>query len=66
VIARVLPELRRRGFGEQIYLRGSTCVALPAWLYLHGLAKAQDVGAQEIDRYVLPGDTVPFVDLRLT
>ncbi len=74
VIARVLPEHRRHGFGEQIYLRG--------------LAKARELGAQvietvilasnddglrfarhhgfiEIDRYVLPGDTTPFVDLRL-
>jgi GNAT superfamily N-acetyltransferase len=74
VIARVLPEHRRRGFGEQIYLRG--------------LAKAHEFGAQvietvvlasnedglrfarrhgfaEIDRYILPGDNIPFVDLRL-
>jgi GNAT superfamily N-acetyltransferase len=74
VIARVLPEHRRHGFGEQIYQRG--------------LAKARELGAQvietvilasnddglrfaqrhgfvEIDRYVLPGDTTAFVDLRL-
>ena len=74
VIARVLPEHRRHGFGEQIYQRA--------------LAKARELGAQtietvvlatnddglrfacrhgfvEIDRYVLPGDTIAFVDLRL-
>ena len=74
VIARVLPEQRRRGFGTQIYQRG--------------LAKARELGAQvietavlasnadgvefalrhgfvEIERYVLPGDTIPFVELRL-
>lgn len=75
VIARVVPEHRRRGFGEQIYRRG--------------LAKARELGARviatvvletnedglrfalrhgfvETDRYLLPGDTIPFVDLRLT
>jgi GNAT superfamily N-acetyltransferase len=74
VIARVLPEHRRQGFGEQLYQRA--------------LAKAWEIGAQviqtvvlasnedglrfalghgfvEIDRYVLPGHTIPFVDLRL-
>lgn len=74
VIARVLPEHRRHGFGEEIYQRG--------------LAKARELGAQvietvvlasnedglrfawrhgfvETDRYILPGDTIPFVDLRL-
>lgn len=74
MIARVLPEHRRHGFGEQIYQRA--------------LAKARELGAQvietvvlasnedglrfatrhgfvEIERYVLPGDTIPFVDLRL-
>ncbi|MGC4750339.1 GNAT family N-acetyltransferase [Micromonospora sp. DT201] len=74
VIARVLPENRRQGYGEQIYRRG--------------LARARDLGAQvidtvvlasnddglrfaeqhgfvEVERYVLPGDTVAFVDLRL-
>jgi L-amino acid N-acyltransferase YncA len=75
VIARVRAEQRRRGFGEQIYQRA--------------LAKARELGAQEIEtvvlesnagglrfasrhgfaeteRYVLPGDTIPFVHLRLT
>lgn len=75
VIARVRPEHRRRGYGEQIYQRG--------------LAKARELGAQvietvvlesnddglrfarqhgfvETERYVLPGTSIPFVDLRLT
>jgi GNAT superfamily N-acetyltransferase len=75
VIARVLPGHRRRGFGRE--------------LYLHGLATAHVLGAQEIDtvvlaanesglefalkhgftetdRYVLDGDTVAYIDLRLT
>lgn len=75
VIARVLPGHRRRGFGRE--------------LYLHGLATAHALGAQEIDtvvlaanecglefalkhgfvetdRYVLDGDTVAYIDLRLT
>lgn len=74
VIARVLPEYRKRGFGEQIFQR---C-----------LTKANDIGARQIEtivlasntdglrfatrhgfveseRYVLPGDTIPFVHLRL-
>jgi ribosomal protein S18 acetylase RimI-like enzyme len=74
VIARVLPEHRRRGFGEQLFRRG--------------LARARELGAQEIEtvvlvsnddglrfahrhgfveieRYLLPGDTIPFANLRL-
>jgi GNAT superfamily N-acetyltransferase len=73
VIARVLPEHRGRGFGDQIFQR---C-----------LAKARELGARQIEtivlesntdvlrfasrhgfteseRYVLPGDTIPFVHLR--
>jgi GNAT superfamily N-acetyltransferase len=75
VIARVRPEHRRRGFGEQMYQRG--------------LAKAWELGAQvietvvlesnddglrfahhhgfvEIKRYLLPEHTIPFVELRST
>ncbi|MCX5397835.1 GNAT family N-acetyltransferase [Streptomyces sp. NBC_00102] len=75
VIARILPEHRRRGFGTA--------------LYAHGLALARELGAEavetvvlgsntegldfarargfvEVETYLLPGDTVPFVDLRLT
>ncbi len=75
VIARVLPDHRRQGFGELIYAQG--------------LAQAQQLGARavetvvlgtnpeglrfalargfvEVETYLLPGDTVPYTDLRLT
>lgn len=74
VIARVLPAHRGRGFGGQLYARGlaearvlgagmiETCVleSNP-----EGLRFALDHGFVEIDRYVLPGDSVAFIDLRL-
>jgi GNAT superfamily N-acetyltransferase len=74
VIARVLPEHRRRGFGEQIYQRAlSTARELGAQVIEtavlasneDGLRFALRHGFVEIERYVLPGDTIPFVDLRL-
>ena len=74
VIARVLPEFRRRGYGAE--------------LYAHGLERARGLGAggvetvvlesnpdglrfalaqgfAEVERYVLPGDSVPYITLRL-
>lgn len=75
VIARVLPGHRRRGFGEQIYLRAlATARGLGAEVIEtvvlasneDGLRFARQHGFAETDRYVLPGDTVPYVDLRLT
>jgi GNAT superfamily N-acetyltransferase len=74
VIARVLPGHRRQGFGEQIYLHGlAKARALGAREIetvvlasnLDGLRFADSHGFTEIDRYILPGDTIPFVDLRL-
>lgn len=74
VIARVLPEHRRHGFGEQIYRRGlEKARELGAQVIEtvilasndDGLRFAQRHGFVEIDRYVLPGDTTAFVDLRL-
>ena len=74
VIARVLPEHRRRGFGEQIYQRGlararefSAQVIETVVLASNedGLRFARHHGFTEIDRYILPGDNIPFVDLRL-
>lgn len=75
VIARVRPEHRRRGFGEQIYQRGLA----KAWelgaqvietVVLEsnddGLRFARHHGFVEIERYLLPDHTIPFVDLRLT
>ncbi|MET8694000.1 GNAT family N-acetyltransferase [Streptomyces bauhiniae] len=75
VIARVLPGHRRRGFGEQLYRRALErarelgadiieTVVLAA--NEDGLRFAESHGFAETDRYVLPGDTVPYIDLRLT
>lgn len=50
VIARVLPEYRRRGLGTQLYERS-----------------ADQHGFVELERCLLrEGDTVPWIDLRLT
>jgi ribosomal protein S18 acetylase RimI-like enzyme len=74
VIARVHPDLRRRGFGNQIYHRALLAAqALNADSILtvvlatneDGLAFARGHGFVETDRYLLPGDAVPFIDLRL-
>ncbi|MEV0573420.1 MULTISPECIES: GNAT family N-acetyltransferase [unclassified Streptomyces] len=74
VIARVLPDHRGQGFGGQLYARGlaearalgadviETCVLASN---PEGLRFALGHGFVETDRYVLPGDSVPFVDLRL-
>jgi GNAT superfamily N-acetyltransferase len=74
VIARVLPEYRRRGFGEAIYQR---CLARArelstAGVETHILASNEDGlrfakahGFVEVETYLLPGDTIPFVELRL-
>ncbi|MFG2169304.1 GNAT family N-acetyltransferase [Micromonospora chersina] len=74
VIARVLPEHRHRGLGEQIYQRGLV-VALELGAQViesvvlasndDGLRFARQHGFVEIERYVLPGHTIAFVDLRL-
>ena len=74
VIARVLPSCRRRGFGEQVYLhalakarelgaREIETVVLAS--NEDGLRFAQRHGFTETGRYVLPGDDIPYVDLRL-
>ena len=74
VIARVLPDHRRQGFGEQIYLRalararesGAEVIETVVLASNEdGLRFARQHGFVETDRYVLPGDTIPFVDLRL-
>ncbi|MFF0344629.1 GNAT family N-acetyltransferase [Kribbella sp. NPDC004875] len=73
VIARVLPEYRRRGFGAAIYAhclrRGRE---LAAGIETHilssntdGLRFAKSHGFAEVETYLLPGDTIPFVELRL-
>lgn len=74
VIARVLPAHRGRGFGGQLYAHGlaearrfgadviETCVLKSN---PEGLRFALGLGFVETERYVLPGDSVPFIDLRL-
>ena len=74
VIARVLPEFRRRGFGAEIYEKGlaharvlgarvvETCVLA---VNEDGLRFAEARGFVETDRYVLDGETAEWVDLRL-
>ncbi|MFJ5677657.1 GNAT family N-acetyltransferase [Streptomyces sp. NPDC093097] len=74
VIARVLPAHRGRGFGTELYARGldrarelgarviETCVLSSNE---DGLRFAEQHGFAEIDRYLLPGDTIDWVDLRL-
>lgn len=74
VIARVLPDHRRRGLGEQLYRRGLAAAREMGARVVEtvvlasnddGLRFALRHGFVEIDRYVLPGHAVAFVDLRL-
>lgn len=74
VIARILPPYRGRGFGRELYAHGlAQAYALGAQVIEtvvlasnpEGLRFAQANGFVEFDRYVLPGDTIPFIDLRL-
>lgn len=75
VIARVLAAHRRRGFGEELYARGlDRARQLGADLIEtvvlssneDGLRFALKHGFVETERYLLPGDTVPWIDLRLS
>lgn len=75
VIARVLAEHRGRGLGEQLYARAlrrarewgartvETCVLSSNE---DGLRFALKHGFVEIERYLLDGDTIPWIDLRLS
>ncbi|MFG2998898.1 GNAT family N-acetyltransferase [Streptomyces sp. NPDC048340] len=74
VIARVLPGHRGRGLGGALYAHGlEQARALGATVIetvvlasnTEGLHFARRRGFAEVDRYVLPGHTVAFVDLRL-
>ena len=75
VIVRILPEYRRRGLGST-YLAHEleqARVLVPCHVATVVLASNQDGlafalarGFAEVDRYLLPGDEVPFVELRLT
>jgi GNAT superfamily N-acetyltransferase len=74
VIARVLPEHRRQGFGTAIYERG---LARGRELSTEGIDThilatnedgvrfAKSHGFTEVETYLLPGDTIPFIHLHL-
>jgi GNAT superfamily N-acetyltransferase len=75
VIARVLPAYRRRGIGSRLYERGFE--AARRWAddrpletvvlasNEDGLAFALARGFVEVERYTLPGATIPYVALEL-
>jgi L-amino acid N-acyltransferase YncA len=74
VIARVLAAHRGQGFGTELYARGvdrarklgaQTIETVVLSSNEDGLRFAEKHGFVEIERYLLPGDTVPRVDLRL-
>ncbi|MFJ3673372.1 GNAT family N-acetyltransferase [Streptomyces sp. NPDC090106] len=75
VIARVLAPHRRQGFGEELYARGlNRARELGAEVIEtvvlssneDGLRFALRHGFVETERYLLPGDTIPWIDLRLS
>ncbi|WP_187369598.1 GNAT family N-acetyltransferase [Fodinicola acaciae] len=74
VIARILPEHRRQGHGQQLYenalaeaydLGADVIQTVVLASNEDGLRFAERRGFVEIDRYVLDGDTIPFIDLQL-
>lgn len=74
VIARVLPDHRGQGFGEQLYERGlGQARALGADVIETVVLTANEAGLRfalkygfvEVERYVLPGETAEWIDLRL-
>lgn len=74
VIARVLPEHRRQGYGEKLFseamkvargLGGSGFETVVLASNADGLRFALDHGFVEVSRYFLPGDEEPFIALRL-
>ncbi|MFD6759633.1 GNAT family N-acetyltransferase [Streptomyces roseolus] len=75
VIARILPEHRGRGYGTALYERGLAHARTPGGDGVEtvvlasneeGLRFAPARGFTEVERYVLPGDAIPYVTLRLT
>lgn len=74
VIARVLPTYRRQGFGEQLYaselLHAQALSDSVETIVLEsnqdGLRFALAHGFVEFERYVLDGDTIAFIGLRLS
>jgi GNAT superfamily N-acetyltransferase len=71
VIVRVLPEHRRLGYGTEFYERelehaGTRDVQTVVLASNEdGLRFALTRGFVEIERYVLPGGTTPYIDLRM-
>ncbi|MEU9469563.1 GNAT family N-acetyltransferase [Streptomyces avermitilis] len=75
VIARVLAAHRGRGFGGEMYERGLRHARTLGAKVIEtvvlssnpdGLRFALKHGFAETERYLLPGDTVPWIDLRLS
>ncbi|MET7618039.1 GNAT family N-acetyltransferase [Streptomyces sp. NPDC005408] len=75
VIARVLAAHRGQGFGGALYARGldwaralgASEIETHIWASnTDGLRFAHKQGFVEVDRYLLPGDSVPWFELRLS
>jgi GNAT superfamily N-acetyltransferase len=75
VIVRILPEHRRRGYGEKLFsealkvaraLDGAALETTVLASNLDGLRFALGHGFVEVSRYLLPGDEESFITLRLT
>lgn len=75
VIARVLPAYRGQGLGAELYEHGlerarelgaEVIETVVLGSNLEGLRFAERHGFVEFERYVLPGDTIPYIELRLT
>lgn len=70
VIVRILPEHRRHGYGEQFYqheLQHAGTGDIQTIVLASnddGLRFALAHGFKETDRYVLPGDTIAYIELR--
>ncbi|MBG6136975.1 GNAT family N-acetyltransferase [Longispora fulva] len=74
VIVRVLPEHRRRGYGEEYHaaavarareLGAEVIETIVLASNPDGLRFAESHGFVEVDRYLPPGDEYPFLTLRL-
>ncbi|MFD8571941.1 GNAT family N-acetyltransferase [Streptomyces sp. NPDC059639] len=75
VIARVLAPHRRRGFGEELYVHGldharelgaEVIETVILSSNQDGLRFALKHGFVETEQYLLPGETIPWIDLRLS
>lgn len=75
VIARVLPSYRRRGYGRELYTAGLAHARAAGAEVIEtvvlasntdGLHFAGTLGFAEVERYLLPSHTVPFITLRLS